>query len=61
MQLILVVLLIAKLITAIAGGTKLIDVLSPICTAVAIVSLIWIEWRCYQYLKNSPKAPALPR
>jgi hypothetical protein len=61
MQFVIVVLLIAKLITAIVGGTKLIDILSPVWTALAIASLIWVEWRCYQYLKYAPSAPTLPR
>jgi D-alanyl-lipoteichoic acid acyltransferase DltB (MBOAT superfamily) len=56
-QLIVIVLLIAKLTTAIVGGTKLIDISSSVWTALAIASLIWVEWRCYQYLKDEPSAP----
>ena len=53
------VLLLAEVIVLISRGAEFVLIVSSLWAALAITSLIYVEWRCYQYLKYS--VVVLPR
>ena len=54
MQAVMIVILCAQIITNVVNGEKLINVINPACLAVVLISLLWIEFRCFQYLRGMP-------
>ena len=56
LQLVMVVVFIAQIVTAVLDDAKLADIISPAALAVLVVALLWIEFRCYNYLRHAPSA-----
>jgi Na+-translocating ferredoxin:NAD+ oxidoreductase RnfD subunit len=54
MQATMIVILCAQIITNVVNGEKLINVINPACLIVVLISLLWIEFRCFQFLRGMP-------